>query len=174
MNLQDMESKFDDFPCKLAYSMESTLETYAERLASAMKIAGFGDVGGQSALAKAIGCRPQTINQALNGLTLGALYHVRVCMRLGIQPLWLVEGRGHRYDPAGPRPAMPGGDGPTHIPAEWEEGFSSEQGIGKGRGAGKFADLTQMEQEILTKLRNSSALADAVGTIVRMIDPSRT
>jgi hypothetical protein len=76
------------------------LDTYGGRLASAMHEGGFGGPGGQSQLAKEIGVRSQTINQALSGGSkeLSATHHVRVCLRLGVRPLWLSEGKGARYE----------------------------------------------------------------------------
>ena len=86
------------------------MNTYGERLESAMQEAGFGGPGGQTRLAKEIGARSQTINQALKGGSkeLSATFHVRAAMRLGVRPLWLSEGRGPRHEPGGPKPAVLG------------------------------------------------------------------
>jgi hypothetical protein len=153
--------------------MENTLDTYAARLASAMEVADFGGKGGQSQLAREIGCLSQSINQALGGTTLKSLYHVRACIRLGIRPLWLSEGRGLRYDPAGPRIAIPGGDGPFTVPEAWLAGMRAEQGADALVSEGKHADLTWAEQALINKLRSSSRLAGAVTTLVEMADVSR-
>lgn len=93
--------------CKFAY----TMNTYGERLQSAMQEAGFGGPGGQTKLANEIGARSQTINQALKGGSkeLTATFHVRACLRLGIRPLWLSEGRGPRYESSGPVHGVIGG-----------------------------------------------------------------
>lgn len=88
------------------------MNTYGERLESAMREAGFGGPGGQSRLAEQIGARSQTINQALKGGSkeLSATFHVRAAIRLGVKALWLSEGRGPRYEPAGPQAAVFGAD----------------------------------------------------------------
>lgn len=86
---------FSDNRCKFAY-----MNTYSDRLKSAMEEAGYGGPGGQTKLAKEIGARSQTINQAVSGGSkeLSATFHVRACMRLGVLPLWLSEGKGRRYE----------------------------------------------------------------------------
>lgn len=91
------------------------MNTYGERLQSAMQEAGFGGPGGQTKLANEIGARSQTINQAVNGGSkeLSATFHVRACMRLGVRPLWLSEGRGPRYERGGPVAAIPGAPEPA-------------------------------------------------------------
>lgn len=93
------------------------MNTYGERLESAMQEAGFGGTGGQTRLAKEIGARSQTINQALKGGSkeLTATFHVRACLRLGIRPLWLSEGRGPRYERGGPVAAIPGATEPAQL-----------------------------------------------------------
>jgi hypothetical protein len=150
------------------------MDTYAARLASAMREAGFGEQGGQSRLAREIGCLSQSINQALQGGKLKTDYHVRICIRLGVRPLWLSEGRGARYDPAGPRAAIAGADAPYVIPSEWLAGLRAEQGP-DANVAGEFkqADLSWSEQALITKLRTSQKLSDAVTTLVAMaaVDP---
>lgn len=76
-----------------------------------MQEAGFGGPGGQTKLANEIGARSQTINQALKGGSkeLTATFHVRACLRLGVRPLWLSEGRGPRYERGGPVLGVVGG-----------------------------------------------------------------
>lgn len=144
------------------------MDTYAARLEAAMQDAGFGEQGGQSRLAREIGCLSQSINQALSGGTLKTAYHVRVCIRLGVRPLWLSEGRGLRYDSAGPRAAIPGAEAPYTIPKAWMDGLRAEQGADAQVSETRHADLTWSEQALLTKLRTSQRLSDAVTTLVEM------
>lgn len=140
--------------------------SYGDRLASAMDECDFSTEGGQSRLARAIGNNSQSISQALNSSSnLRAVFHVRACIRLGIRPLWLSEGRGLRYDPAGPRSAFPGGDVPYVIPAKWKEGFEAEQG-GSMTSDVRQADLSLAEQALITKLRANPKLLPAFLAIV--------
>lgn len=133
-----------------------------------MEDAGFGEAGGQSRLAREIGCLSQSINQALAGGKLKTDYHVRVCIRLGVRPLWLSEGRGLRYESAGPRAAIPGAEAPYTIPQAWMDGFRAEQGADAQVSDAKHADLSWAEQALITKLRTSQRLSDAVTTLVEM------
>lgn len=151
--------------------MPDELETYGQRLASAMEEAGFPARGGQSKLAKSIGCTSQTVNQALKGLTLGAIYHVRASIRLGIRPLWLAEGRGQRYDPAGPRVAVPGEEPPYSVPEAWAAGFAAEQGARINDAQDSSFNLS--EQALIHKLRASTRLSDAITALVDMADVSK-
>lgn len=142
--------------------------SYGDRLASAMDECDFAAEGGQSRLARAIGNNSQSINQAINSSSnLRAVFHVRACIRLGIRPLWLSEGRGLRYDPAGPRSAFPGGDVPYVVPVRWKEGFEAEQS-GSMTTEMRHADLSLAEQALINKLRASPKLQQAVLTIVEM------
>lgn len=151
------------------------MDTYAGRLASAMSEAGLGEAGGQSQLAKAIGCRSQTINQALSGSVLGALYHVRACIRLGVMPLWLSEGRGPRYDAAGPRAAIPGDGDPPVLHSVWlAHAEKSGSGVARHVNDVRGLDLNLAEQALVLKLRRSQPLFQAVSTLVELADVGRT
>lgn len=150
------------------------MDTYAGRLASAMSEAGLGEAGGQSRLAKAIGCRSQTINQALGGSVMGAIYHVRACIRMGVMPLWLSEGRGPRYDAAGPRAAIPGEEDPTLMHSVWlANAEKSGQGVARHVNDARGFDLNLAEQALVLKLRRSQPLYQAVTTLVEMADVGR-
>lgn len=138
--------------------------------------AGFPEHGGKSQLARAIGCTPQTVNQAVNrNLTLGAVNHVRAAMRLGVRPQWLAEGRGQRYDPAGPRLAMPGVEAPFSVPDTWVAAFEAEQGAHAPPHASesRHDNLNLAEQALINKLRASPRLFEAVCTLVDFADVSK-
>lgn len=152
------------------------LETYGQRLASAMAVAGFPVRGGQSKLGRAIGCTSQTVSQAINrNLTLGAVFHVRASIRLGVRPQWLAEGRGQRYDPAGPRVALPGVEPPFAVPDEWLEGFETEQGAHAPPhvSESRHHNLNLAEQALINKLRSSPRLFEAVATVVELAEVSK-
>lgn len=170
-NLQDLQRGLQAGVVNLLTAMQQALDTYAARLDSAMKAAGFGDVGGQSRLAKAIGCRSQTINQALNGSVLSAIYHVRACIRLGVMPLWLSEGRGPRFDAAGPRAALPGEEDPLVLPSQWlANAERSGEGVGRHVSDGSF-EVDFAERALLQKLRRNPDLRQSVVTLVNMASP---
>ena len=154
--------------------MKKTMDTYSARLASAMSEAGLGEPGGQSRLAKAIGCRSQSINQALGGSVLGAIYHVRACMRLGVMPLWLAEGRGPRYDAAGPRAAIPGEEEPTVLHSVWlARADKSGEGVVRQVNDVRGLDLNLSEQAMVLKMRRSLPLYQAITTLVDLADVGR-
>lgn len=141
-----------------------------------MAEAGFPEHGGKSQLARAIGCTPQTVNQAVNrNLTLGAVNHVRAAMRLGVRPQWLAEGRGQRYDPAGPRPAMPGVEPPFLVPARWVAAFEAEQGAHSPHQVSdiRHDNLNLAEQALINKLRSNPRLFEAVATVVDFVDVTK-
>jgi hypothetical protein len=71
-------------------------ETYAERLRWAMDRGGYGGIGGQTALAKAIGVSSQSINQVVAGgaKSLSTMAHCRASQLLQVNPLWLADGAG--------------------------------------------------------------------------------
>ena len=149
--------------------------TYGERLASAMAECGFEVEGGQSKLARAIGNNSQSINQAINnGSNLRAVYHVRACIRLGIRPLWLSEGRGLRYDPAGPRAAFPGAEAPWGIPDAWRQGLEAEQGSNHRTGEHQHADLSLPEQIVINAMRGDDRVRGVLQTIVELAAVGRS
>lgn len=163
--------------CKFAY----TMNTYGERLESAMQEAGFGGPGGQSQLAREIGARSQTINQAIKGGSkeLSATFHVRACMRLGIRPLWLSEGRGPRYERGGPVAAIPGAPDPAQL-GEVHRLFLLRDASQAGPAPAAVADHSTVYSDdqcerLLAKIRRRSpAFQSVIAQLVDLADSGQT
>jgi hypothetical protein len=157
------------------------MNTYGERLQSAMQEAGFGGPGGQTRLADEIGAKSQTINQALKGGSkeLSATFHVRVCMRLGVRPLWLSEGKGPRYERSGSVAALPGAAEPQHL-SESRRLFLLRDA--SGSGATELVaddlprdDINSAERRLMAKLRSRpAAFQAAVATLIDLADRGLT
>lgn len=156
--------------CKFAY----TMNTYGERLQSAMQEAGFGGPGGQTKLANEIGARSQTINQALKGGSkeLTATFHVRACLRLGIRPLWLSEGRGPRYERSGPVHGVIGGaDASLFQETNVVQLLPPATGVVQD-GVVPYGDE---DQRLMNKLRRRSpAFQAAVAQLIDLADSGQT
>lgn len=157
------------------------METYGQRLQSAMQEAGFGGTGGQTRLAEEIGARSQTINQAIKGGSkeLSATFHVRACMRLGVRPLWLSEGKGIRYERSGPVAVLPGATDPKQID-EVRRLFLSREGSESQATELLTAEAPRVEyqgadRQLLAKLRSRPPAFQAlVENLIEMADRGQT
>ncbi|WP_159086377.1 hypothetical protein [Burkholderia mayonis] len=143
------------------------MNTYAERLAWAMKCRGLSPQTDQSLLAKRVGapCKPQNIQHLLdpNKNAKSSKYTPRIADILRCDVLWLAEGTGKRPDPDpdidgiyGNSPAAQKDDGEALEKMGEKIGVNDNQRNGSGSANVNLHQLEDFFEEMKSAWNNGS------------------
>jgi phage repressor protein C with HTH and peptisase S24 domain len=83
----------------------TVVDTYSERLKSAMKSAGIDTAG----LSRAVKISYQAVKKAVDGGKFGTMNNIKAARALGVSSEWLATGKGDKYAADPNEPAAPGG-----------------------------------------------------------------